>query len=406
SAGLVAFVVTAARSGPGTRTAALAAAPLAPDATPAAHVPLGVAARFPVAVVDGWLVYAPPRGVALQAVRLDARRRAVVGEPVTVLDERGDGLQAAQLSRDGTLLYVQTQAGTMPVLVDRAGAARPLLDAPGANLMNPRLSPDGRRLAIQSATPQGNDAHVWDLPTRTLTRLTTSGNAIHPTWMPDGRRVIYAAADGGTQALWWRDASGSTPPERLAQASGAFAPAVAADGRTLYFQRLIEGRWSLWRLPLDGAAGARAPQRVAAEAFDETCPAPSPDGRWLAYVANPRERPEPDVFVRPAAGGAAVQVSQAGGTEPVWSADGRRLYYRGAGRVVAATLAFDGAPTVTARAPLLDDAFEGEMPHTNYDVARDGRLVMIAGSTGEDARAVVVVGWAAELRARLRAAAR
>ncbi len=394
-AGLVVFVVTRGRTGPSELQGELAVAPLDPDAPgPAPHTPLAVRARFPVGVVDGWLVYAGERG--LLAARFDARRRAVRGEPVSVLGDPDGAPQWAELSRDGTLLYTLTRAGTTPVLVDSAGSARPLLDAPGAALMNPRLSPDGRRLAIQGATPQGTDALVYDMRTRTLTRLTTSGNALQPTWTPDGRRVVYIAADGGTQAFWWRDAAGAAPAERITAAPGAFAPAVTADGRTLLFQRLIEGRWSLWRLPLDGD---RVPRRVSRESFDESLPAPSPDGRWLAYVANPLERP--DVFLRPLSGaGAPVQLSQGGGTEPAWSADGRRLFYRAGGAVVAATLTFDPAPAVAERRPLFADAYEGAMPHTNYDAARDGRLVMMAGSTGRGARAVVVLDWGAELRAR------
>ena len=133
-------------------------------------------------------------------------------------------------------------------------------------------------------------------------------------------------------------------------------------------------------------------------------PAVSPDGRWLAYASNASGRHE--VYVRPfERPGAPVLVSEGGGTEPAWSRDGRRVFYRGARHVVAATVAAGARLSVVDRRALFVDGFDGEMPHRNYDVSADGRgLVMVAPQRPAETETVVVLDWGAELRARLAAA--
>ena len=396
----VVFTVQRQRGGPAPVIGELAIAPLGTGDGPVAHRLLGVRGRYAVAVVDGWLLYAGPATGTLLAVRLDARAGRAAGAPVTVLEDSG-GLRTASLGADGTLLYLRDRAGNAPVLVDERGATEPLAGVPAGSYMNPRFSPDGRRLAIQATSPQGSDVWVYDLASRTSTRLTTSGNAVGPTWTPDGERIVFLSTRAGSDAVWWQRADGSAPAEQLTEGNGLFAPSVAPDGRTLVFQRQLDQLWSLWTASV---AGDRTPRPLVRERFDDLMPAVSPDGRWLAYVSTSSGRPE--VYVRPFPGrGAPVQLSVAGGTEPAWSPDGRRVYYRTDGEVVAATLRLDGgAPslTVTGRAPLFADRYDRDMPHRNYDVAPDGRrFVMVATQAATDSEAVVVLGWLGELRAKL-----
>jgi len=100
--------------------------------------------------------------------------------------------------------------------------------------------------------------------------------------------------------------------------------------------------------------------------------------------------------------GPRVQVSSGGGTEPVWSRDGKRLFYRTGRRVVAATLATSPQLGVASRSELFDDVFLPAMsPHANYDVTPDGsHFLFLAGVDGQ--RLIVVYNWAAELRSRFR----
>ena len=394
----VVFIMERQRGGPAPIMGELAVVPLDLQAGgPARHTLLGVHGRRAVAFVDGWLLYTGSDGASVMAVRFDPERRRTTGAPVAVLRDAENGIDAVALARDGTLLYTRRRATNVPVLVDERGAVQPLLGGSGGTYMNPRLSPDGRRLAIQATTPQGSDVWVYDLESRTPTRLTLSGNAYGPAWTPDGRRVVFLSSRSGRDAFWWQPADGSAPAEKLVEGDGLFAGTVAPDGRTLLFQRQVDHRWGIWFARLDED---RRPRPLLREPFDDYMPAVSPDGRWLAYASNASGRYE--VYVRPFAGaGAPVQVSEGGGTEPVWSRDGR-LFYRGGRQLLAATVAPGAAFAVTAREPLFADAFDGEMPHSNYDITPDGRrLVMIAAEASSGIETVVVVNWLPELRARL-----
>jgi dipeptidyl aminopeptidase/acylaminoacyl peptidase len=404
----VLFTVERDRGGPVPSAGELAVASL--DGRGGAPVPytrLGVRGGRAVAVEDGWLLFTSGDGAMLSAVRFDPARRRAGGAPVTVLQDPAGGIEDVSLARDGTLLYTRRSDGNAPVLVDAAGTPRPLPVRERGAYMNPRLSPDGRRLAIQGATPQGSDVWIYDLASGARTRLTASGSAIGPTWTPDGRRVVFLSDQGGQDALWWQPADGGGAAERLVVAGGAFAAEVTPDGRTLLFQRRGADAWGLWAADL---VGGRAMRPLVTGRFDSFMPSASPDGRWLAYAANASGRHE--VYVRPLAGpdaaprGTAVQVSDGGGTEPAWSPDGARLFYRGDRRLIAARVTTRLGFAVTARDTLFTEAFDGDMPmpHRNYDVTRDGRhFVMIASRSDAALETVVVLGWRHELRARLAA---
>lgn len=116
---------------------------------------------------------------------------------------------------------------------------------------------------------------------------------------------------------------------------------------------------------------------MEATAADELYPVPSPDGRWIAYTSNRTGRSE--VFIRLLGdGGVIMQVSLDGGAEPVWSRDGRELFYRRGTRqgseLIAAALRLDGAPQVVSRTALFDaSACLASSPRAGYDVSPDGR---------------------------------
>jgi eukaryotic-like serine/threonine-protein kinase len=193
---------------------------------------------------------------------------------------------------------------------------------------------------------------------------------------------------------------GALAPVPVLSAPGLFAVSASPDGARLLFQRSINGVWSVWQA---AASSGYTPEPVVQETYDAFMPSLSPDGRWLAYAANGTGRHE--IYVRPFPGpGAPVQVSQDGGTEPAWSADGRRLYFRSQRRMYVASVAPSAEFTVTARRVLFSDAFDGDMPmpHRNYDVMRDGHhFVMIAAAADAVLQTVVVLDWLPELRAIL-----
>jgi Tol biopolymer transport system component len=127
----------------------------------------------------------------------------------------------------------------------------------------------------------------------------------------------------------------------------------------------------------------------------------SPNGRWLAYESDESERPE--IYVRPfLSTGARVQVSTQGGQEPIWDRSGRTLYYR-VGRALSA-VAVTTEPTFSLgseRRTVLVGAYLGDPTHANYDVAPDGRHLLMLKSIGPDPKLVLVANWGRELLEKL-----
>lgn len=398
----VVFAVTHGSRGTEQRNAELAFVSIDDAKTGAApHVKLGVKSRHVVGYVDGWLLYEGLDGTSLMAVRFDVQQRRINGTPSAVLQDPG-GIGSVDLARNGTLVYShRSSSSNEALLVDASGRAKPLFDAmPNGPYMNPQLSPDGRRLLIEGTSPQGKDLWVYDVATRTSTRVTSTGGAFSPMWSPDGRRVLFVSNLAGKIEMMSQPADASAPAERLLGVQGiVLMEAMTPDAGTLIFERQDDNVWSIWAASI---SGDRTPRPLLLEPFDNYMPALSPDGRWLAYVSMSSGALE--IYARPYPGpGAAVQVSRSGGTEPVWSRDGKRLFYRNGDQMLATTVI--SAPTLAVAAPeaLFRHSFEGQMPHANFATTDDGAFIMIGAAAGGEPDMVIVVNWLAELRSRLAA---
>jgi serine/threonine-protein kinase len=346
----------------------------------------GVITRFdqtgsaPRWVEPGFVVVGNPDGT-LTAVPFDAKRVRPVGAPVTIARDllQTDAVTLhAGVSLSGSLVYVQSGASAQRALtlVSRSGQAAALVPEQRA-FAGPRFSPDGRRLAvgITEEGSGGSDVWVLDIPQRAWSRLTTDRISNRPAWTPDGRRLVYSSFDD----LWWIAADGSARPESLlVQVGTRYAGTVTADGRSVVFQQLSGNQTGLFSLVFDSAPAMR---QIMAAAFNETAPALSPDGRWLAYQSDEAGRME--VYVRPYPGpGARVSVSVAGGSEPAWSRDGRELFYRAGDSMLVAAVSTIPTFTVTGRRVLFTGRFPRGGPFREYDVAPDGqRFLMVQGGT-------------------------
>jgi hypothetical protein len=154
-------------------------------------------------------------------------------------------------------------------------------------------------------------------------------------------------------------------------------------------------------------SGSRDLQPLATTNFDETSGRVSPDGRWLAYQSNESGRYE--IYVqRFPAGGGKIQASAAGGVQPVWSRDGRELYFRTPADVMRVSVSAGDTATLGAPIAMFKDVYERIQAdnHTTYDVLPDGRFVFIqrlaaSESTVENPYVMAVFNWADELRQKL-----
>jgi len=122
-------------------------------------------------------------------------------------------------------------------------------------------------------------------------------------------------------------------------------------------------------------------------------PKMSPDGRLIAFVTTEAGRRE--VFVRPVSGeGARVAVSTEGGTEPVWSPDGKTLYFRGLSNIMSASIAESPTLSASTPVPLFTDSYFHSVAHGAYDIFPDGReLLMLGGWSRAQTRAYLLVNW-------------
>jgi serine/threonine-protein kinase len=354
---------------------------------------------MPLGLVDDRLVYVSPTG-GLMAVQFDQKAHKPVGQPVQldegVLVDPTAGAKAS-LSASGTLAYLKGRAQFQPVIAGAGGAAPlPVIREPGT-YSTPRYSPDGRRIAVAQFTPSGSDVWIYDTARNTFTRLTNDGTSVRPEWTPDGRYVIFISSTGAEATIRRQPADGSGPAELLYHPEQEPFEAIVSS----------DNQWLIYRT----APGVKYPRDILARRLTgdttlvplvtgpntESLPRVSPNGRWLAYQSNETGRFE--IYVRPFPGsGARVQVSDSGGTEAIWGRDGRSLYYRGAvGEVMHVDVTTAGAFSIGTRRVMLTGDYLTDSSHPNWDVAPDGRFLMLRRS-GAEAQTIVVHNFAREVR--------
>ena len=325
---------------------------------------------------SGHLMYA--KGGTLLAVPFNAARLSTTGAASPVLDnvvQSFDGAAQVGAASSGAVVYLSgsfTSDRRRLMGVERSGTIAPLA-APARAYAAPRVSPDGRTLAVTIA---GGTEDIWtyDIAQGALAQLTFEGNSRSPVWTADGKRLTFSWAAAGPANLFWKMLAGGAP-ERLATSDHIQLPGSwSADGRRLAFveRHPTTGR-DLWLLDED-----RTVRPFLVSAYDETAPRFSPDGRLIAYVSNESGRNE--VYVRAYLDPSRKwQVSNGGGTEPVWDRSGQELFFRAGDRMMVTSPGLSANPRFAEAHILFEGKFEkGTMDAANYDVmASPQRFVMV-----------------------------
>ena len=376
----------------------------------------GVNARY---VPTGHLLYGLPNSTNGFAIPFDVGRLEVKGGAVPVIE----GLRTAPaISESGTLAYIpadsaaaqsmlsSASSGRTLVWVDLQGKEQPIEAAPNS-YEHPQISPDGTRIAMTIATGENKDVWILDLVRKTLTRLTFGdGTEGVPVWTPDGKRIVFLSERTGKYGVYWKSADGTGKEEPLGPATDRtpIPYSMTSDGKTLV---IVDASGladlDVGIISLEGDHPRKTLIRNCIQ------PKLSPDGRWIAYGSNESGRNE--IFVRPfpEVDNGKWQVSTNGGTSPIWSRDGRQLFYWGEDRFVI-SVAVETKPTFSLGTPkaLFRSTYVGTgvSSGTPWDISPDGKrfLMMKEPSAQGQATAApaprkisVVLNWFEELKQRV-----
>jgi eukaryotic-like serine/threonine-protein kinase len=382
---------------------------------------LDSATRHRVVAVSSNAVYSRPgyllflRQQTLVAQPFDANKAQTTGDPIPIAEQvtsNSGGIVAQgqfSTSQNGVLAYTSGDAGGDYQLTwfDRSGKIVGTVATPGLALWA-AISPDGNTVVEDHPDPQTGLYDIWlhDLARGTNSRFTFNSKTNRfPIWSPDGSHIAFASNDGVTN-IYQKAASGVAQDEPLDKAEGRMKRPDdwSRDGRYIIEEVSNDPKtgYDIWVLPL---FGDRKPFPYLNTEFNEHYAKLSPNGHWLAYVSDETKREEVYVQTFPTPGG-KWQVSTNGGSRPIWSRNGKELYFFGPDQKLMAVEMKNDAVKSGARfeagvpKPLFESHF-GAVTAFNgwFDVSKDGRFLIpqvVAPVTSEPM--TVVVNWTAGLK--------
>jgi eukaryotic-like serine/threonine-protein kinase len=378
----------------------------------------GIGARY---IPTGHIVYysVSRNSISVLSVPFDLDKHELKGEPVPAMP----GSMIGAISDSGTAIYVTVSQAistgippTTLVWVDRQGKEEPL-GAPSNPYIFPRISPDGTRIAL-GMSGENPDIWVWDLVRKTMTRLTLDkGIDNQPIWTPDSKQILFFSnRENKFGGIFRKQADGTGDDEKIIGAPDRqlYPWAMSSDGKTLVVVDTPDSFTAKADISVISMEGDHALKPLLhRDEYFESQAKISPNGKYIAYVSN--ESGKLDVIVRPfpEANKGWWIVSPSGGSAPLWSPNGRELFYFSLddGGVMAVPVETEkaftfGTPTkLFSRTPYL-----GEIgtPGTAWDIHPNGKRFLMMKRPGatpsEPLRKItVVVNWFEELKQRMAA---
>ena len=357
----------------------------------------------PVYSPTGHILYQQPDGGPLMAVAFDLDRREIRGTPFPVVHDIGARVSIQvrmfDISRNGTLAYVpQTTVsdGGGLVWIDRENETTTITDFDGL-VDTPRLSSDGTRLAFRAPAPE---CHIWvhDLARGVTTRITHEADNHGIAWSPDDQRIYYSRVQGEAWAIasTRSDGAGTVEMHSDATISRGFVSSISRDGRFVLVNASNEDTlYDVVLVTLEDGQGTP----FLASRFNEKAGTFSPDGTHVAYMSD--ESGVFEVYIEDFPGRTnRAQVSIGGGDEPVWSFDGRKLYFRSGSKLFSVDVTTTPSLEVGRSELVLDghESTRGTSGLPDFDVDAAGeRFLMIRQPAAEAATIHVVLDWPQDL---------
>jgi eukaryotic-like serine/threonine-protein kinase len=357
---------------------------------------------------EGYVVFL--RGTTLVAQKFDPKTFTLADTAVDIAPDAAPGMLTSapnfDISGNGILTYLRTRAGYDGKLVwfDRSGNELGSVPQPaGIEHLNPSLSRDGKRLAVNRMDPVTGNWDIWTIeldtgiPTRVTTDPAQDSDAV---WSPDGTEVVFVSNRNGEYGLYRKSLTGSGTEERILTAGSE--PRATDWTRDRAFV-IYEVDGNVMALPMTGSD--RTPRPIATSAFPEYGASTSPDSRWIAYAAG--DTGEFQVYVQAFPdGGLKKRVSSVFGIHPRWRGDGRELFYwQPPLGLMAVELSYDAAgvhaqapkPALPAHVNILN-----LIDHRHHHaVSADGKRFLLRLSAGPPAPPInVIVNWTEALSKR------
>ncbi len=328
-----------------------------------------------------------------------------------------EGARGYAIASSGALVYAPGTAGASPsfrrslVWVDREGREE-LLPAPPGAYDHPRISPDGTRVALRVMTTN-NDIWISDLLRKTLTRLTFDNAAGYPLWTPDSKRIVFFVDNEGIDdGVCWKaaDGTGGVEPIGIVPGLDIFPVSWSGNGKTLILSASdssLDSR-STWDIGVLSMEGDHKYKPLLSGKYEEHQPQTSPNGRWLAYASN--ESGKDEIYVRsfPEVDKERWQVSTSGGTNPLWSPDGRELFYRNGDAVIAVSVRTEPGFSLETTKVLFTGTFVSNSEQgTAWDISHDGKQFLMmkevsaTSAAGGQRKINIILNWLEVLKQRV-----
>jgi Tol biopolymer transport system component len=292
------------------------------------------------------------------------------------------------------------------VWVDRKGKEEPL-PAPPKYYRMPKISPDGTKVALGMWTDGNEDIWIWDLNRETISRLTFQKESdIQPIWSPDGKRIVFMSLREGKYGIYWKAADGTGDVEKLGSAPDKnLVPwSWSSDGKALITAE-VDASWAKSDIGTLSMDGDHTRKLLLKEEWMEGHPAISRDGQYMAYMSNESGQMEIHVRPFPEVDKGKWQISSGGGESPLWSPDGRELFYRNGDAVMGVPVntksTFSaGKPGILFRGPY----WTGISESPAWDISPDGKrflMMMRLQAPAGPRRINIVLNWTEELKQRV-----
>jgi eukaryotic-like serine/threonine-protein kinase len=347
-------------------------------------------------VPTGHLIYA--HASTLFAVPFDVKTLRTTDSPVPIIEgirraANTTGTVQFGFSNNGSIVYVPGTGPESPswnvMLVDREGKKRSLDISQPGNYNHPRVSPDGKQLALQIEDTTGQNIWIYDLSGKASPRRLTfeGGTNTRPTWTRDGKRLVFTSSRGDKgNSIFWQQADGNEPGELLVQSErgATLQPESWLGQDAMTFSVDPGGGHSI--ISLLSLANKKISKLIEAAKGSVVNSNISPDGRWIAYWSN--ESGRGDIYVQPfPTNGTKYQISTSGNTHyPLWSHDGKQLFYSidqpgGTGQMLSADIQTEPSFIVQKTTTLPIDGFVFTGPR-GYDITPDDKyFVMMTPKT-------------------------